>query len=179
MKITCLDKQVAQLLKESFYRIPRFQRPYSWDRANIEEFWNDAVVESEAQYFIGNFVVYDDKTALGVVDGQQRLTTITLVLCALRNAFEKEGFSNLAKGIHGLIERTDISDQRFYVIQTETSYPYFQEHIQKFGGKPGTPAAAGPEEQLLMQAFEYFKNNVDAVVAGVKGLPNLSEAKKR
>jgi len=31
MKITCLDKQVAQLLKESFYRIPRFQRPYSYE----------------------------------------------------------------------------------------------------------------------------------------------------
>jgi hypothetical protein len=67
MKITCLDKQVGQFLKESFYRIPRFQRPYSWgDRTNIEEFWNDAVVENEAQYFIGSFVVYDDKSALGL-----------------------------------------------------------------------------------------------------------------
>ncbi len=68
MKITCLDKQVAQFLKESFYRIPRFQRPYSWDRANVEDFWNDAVVENDAEYFIGSFVVYDDKTAMGVVD---------------------------------------------------------------------------------------------------------------
>jgi uncharacterized protein with ParB-like and HNH nuclease domain len=179
MKITCLDKQVGQFLKESFYRIPRFQRPYSWDRTNIEEFWNDAVVENEAQYFIGNFVVYDDKAAMGVVDGQQRLTTITLLLCALRNAFAREGFSNLAKGIHGLIERRDISDQLFYVLQTETSYPYFQEHIQKFGGKPGVPVDAGPEEQLLKQAFEFFQNNVDEVVSGIKGLPNLSDAKKK
>ncbi|MFZ0745905.1 MAG: DUF262 domain-containing protein, partial [Terracidiphilus sp.] len=85
-----------------FYRIPRFQRPYSWDRTNIEDFWKDAVVENEDQYFIGNCVVYDDKTAMGVVDGQQRLTTITLLLCALRNAFEIEGFPNLAKGIHAL-----------------------------------------------------------------------------
>ena len=179
MKITCLDKQVGQFLKESFYRIPRFQRPYSWDRTNIEEFWNDAVVENEAQYFIGSFVVYDDKTAMGVVDGQQRLTTITLLLCALRNAFEREGFSNLAKGIHGLIERTDISDQRFYILQTESSYPYLQEHIQKFGGKPGAGSDAGPEEQLLKQAFEYFQTNVDDVVKAIKLQPNLSEAKKR
>jgi uncharacterized protein with ParB-like and HNH nuclease domain len=179
MKITCLDKQVGQFLKESFYRIPRFQRPYSWDRTNIEEFWNDAVVENEAQYFIGNFVVYDDKTALGVVDGQQRLTTITLLLCALRNAFQQEGFPNLAKGIHGLIERTDISDQLFYVLQTETSYPYFQEHIQKFGGKPEVVADAGPEEQLLKHAFEYFQSNMDVVVSNIKSLPNLPDAKKK
>jgi uncharacterized protein with ParB-like and HNH nuclease domain len=179
MKITCLDKKVDQFLKESFYRIPRFQRPYSWDRANIEDFWTDAIKENDGQYFIGNFVVYEDKNAMGVVDGQQRLTTITLLLCAIRNAFQKEGFPNLAKGIHGLIERTDISDKRFYVLQTESSYPYFQEHIQKFGGKPGVLLEPGPEEQLLKQAFEYFENNVSEVVAKTKGMPNLSEAKKK
>lgn len=179
MKITCLDKQVGQLLKESFYRIPRFQRPYSWDRTNIEEFWNDAVVENEGQYFIGNFVVYDDKAAMGVVDGQQRLTTITLLLCALRNAFEKQGFTNLANGIHGLIERTDISDQRFYVLQTETSYPYLQEHVQRFNGKPNAAVKVGPEEELLKQAYEYFQNNLAGVVSKTKSLPNLSEVKQK
>jgi uncharacterized protein with ParB-like and HNH nuclease domain len=178
MKISCLDKQVGKFLAESFYRIPRFQRPYSWDRTNVEEFWNDAVVENEAQYFIGNFVVYDDKTAMGVVDGQQRLTTITLLLCALRNAFEAEGFPSLANGIHSLIERPDISDEIFHVLQTETSYPYFQEHIQKFREKPGVGADAGPEEQLLKQAFEYFQSNVNEVVSKIKEQPNLSEEKK-
>ena len=64
-------------------------------------------------------------------------------------------------------------------MQTETSYPYLQEHIQKFGGKPGVPQDAGPEEQLLKQAFEYFENNVSEVVKGIKGLPSLSEPKKK
>jgi len=179
MKITCLDKQVGQFLKESFYRIPRFQRPYSWDRTNIEDFWNDAIVENDAQYFIGNFVVYEDKDALGVVDGQQRLTTMTLLLCALRNAFQKEGLPNLAKGIHGLIERTDISDNRFYVLRTESSYPYLQEHIQKFKGKPDLPVEPGIEEELLKQAFEYFENNVNDVVKRIKATPSLSDSKKK
>jgi uncharacterized protein with ParB-like and HNH nuclease domain len=114
-----------------------------------------------------------------VVDGQQRLTTITLLLCALRNAFAKEGFANLAKGIHALIERADISDQLFYVLQTETSYPYLQEHIQKFDGKPGVAPDAGPEEQLLKQAHDYFQGNVDSVVDQTKNLPNLSDTKKK
>jgi hypothetical protein len=179
MKITCMDKQVGQFLKESFYRIPRFQRPYSWDRTNIEDFWNDAVKENDEQYFIGNFVVYDDKTALGVVDGQQRLTTITLLLCALRNTFQKEGFPDLAKGLHGLIERRDISDKLYYVLQTETSYPYFQEHIQKFAGKPGVPKEAGPEEQLLKQAFLYFQSNFTDLVDTVHDKPSISDKKKK
>jgi uncharacterized protein with ParB-like and HNH nuclease domain len=86
MKINCFDKQVGQFLSEAYYKIPRFQRAYSWDHVNVEEFWNDTVVESETDYFIGSFVVYDDKGTLGVVDGQQRITTITLLLCALRDA---------------------------------------------------------------------------------------------
>jgi uncharacterized protein with ParB-like and HNH nuclease domain len=179
VKITCLDKTVGKLLTESFYRIPRFQRPYSWDRTNVEDFWKDAVVENEGQYFIGNFVVYDDKTAMGIVDGQQRLTTITLLLCALRNAFEEEEFSNLAKGIHNLIERPDISDQLLYVLQTQSSYPYFQDHIQKFRESPETEKEAGPEEILLKQAFDFFTGNLNEVISGIKGLPNLALEKKR
>jgi Protein of unknown function DUF262 len=113
------------------------------------------------------------------VDGQQRLTTITLLLCALRNAFQKEGISDLAKGLHGLIERRDISDKLFYVLQSETSYPYFQEHIQKFGGKPGIPKEAGPEEQLLKQAFQYFEANIRELADTVHKKPTISDKKKK
>lgn len=179
MKITCLDKEVGQFLKQSYYRIPRFQRPYSWERVNVEEFWNDAIVENESDYFIGNFVVYADKNVLGVVDGQQRLTTITLLLCALRNAFKAEGQTNLAKGAHNLIERTDISNDKFYVLQTETSYPYFQEHIQKYSGNPEVAVEVGPEEELLKAAFEYLQENINTIVNGIKSQANHSEAKKK
>jgi uncharacterized protein with ParB-like and HNH nuclease domain len=178
MKITCIDKQIGQLLGESFYKIPRFQRPYSWDHANLEEFWNDAIVENDSEYFIGNFVVYDDKSVLGIVDGQQRLTTITLLLCALRNIFEKEGLSPLAKGIHHLIERHDIKNERYYVLQAETSYPYFQEYIQKFG-KPAVVPTIGPEEKLLKQAFDFLKKNLDTSVDAIKKNTGLTPSKKK
>ena len=179
MKITCLDEQVGKFLAPPFYRIPRFQRPYPWDRTNIEEFWNDAIVENEDQYFIGNFVVYDDKTARGIVDGQQRLTTITLLLCARRNAFEEEGLANLANGIHSLIERADISNERYYVLQTESSYPYLQEHIQKFRDRPESDPTPGLEEGLLKDAFEFFEENLNEIVRSTKTLPTLTEAKKK
>lgn len=71
---------------------------------------------------LSNFVAYDDKTAMGVVDGQQRLTTITLLPFALRNAFEQEGFANLANGVHCLIERADISNEKYYVLLASESY---------------------------------------------------------
>ena len=58
--------------------------------------------------------------------------------CGLRNVFEEEGLANLANGIHSLIE-PDISNERYYVLQTESSYPYLQEHIQKFRDRPVRP----------------------------------------
>jgi len=179
MKINCIEKQVGQLLGEAFYRIPRFQRPYSWDPTNVEEFWTDTVVDNEADYFIGNFVTYDDKGVLGVVDGQQRLTTITLLLCALRNVFREQGLENLATGIHNLIERANIRNERFFVLQTETSYPYFQEHIQKFGAPPAAGATVGPEEQLLKQAFDYLRGCLNDTVGPINAQANLSETKKK
>jgi uncharacterized protein with ParB-like and HNH nuclease domain len=178
MKISCLDKEIGQMLAESFYKIPRFQRPYSWDHANVEEFWNDTIVENDLDYFIGNFVVYDDKGVLAVVDGQQRLTTITLLLCSLRNVLKEEGFSNLAKGIHHLIERPDIKNDRYYILQTETSYPFFQEHVQKFGSPSSVPDV-GPEEKLLKEAYDYLRGNLKSTVESIKAQTSLSDPKKK
>jgi uncharacterized protein with ParB-like and HNH nuclease domain len=179
MKISCFDKQVGQLLSESYYRIPRFQRPYSWDHVNVEEFWNDTVVESDVDYFIGNFVVYDDKSALGVVDGQQRITTLTLLLCALRDELAKQGESKLAKGLHALIERANISSEKYYVLQTETSYPYLQENIQRFPEKPEAAEDPGPEETLLKQAFDYLSDKIGGIVTAIQSEPHISKPRKK
>ena len=59
MEIKPVDQTVEKLLKSAFYKIPRFQRPYSWDRENVEDFWNDAVTADDPDYFIGSFVVYN------------------------------------------------------------------------------------------------------------------------
>ena len=53
MKIRSIDKDIKDILESGFYRIPRFQRPYSWDRENIEDFWNDVIINADADYFIG------------------------------------------------------------------------------------------------------------------------------
>ena len=58
MKITCIDKEIKNVFETGYYHIPRFQRPYSWEKEQILEFWNDTIKESEADYFIGSIVVY-------------------------------------------------------------------------------------------------------------------------
>jgi len=88
MKIESKDTDIESLLAGAYFHIPRFQRPYSWDEDNLGDFWNDVIVNKSDDYFIGSMVVYKkDKQQFGVVDGQQRLTTITILLCVIRDYF--------------------------------------------------------------------------------------------
>jgi len=54
MKIESTDQDIRTMLSSGYYRIPRFQRPYSWDRENIQEFWDDIVRDNPSDYFIGS-----------------------------------------------------------------------------------------------------------------------------
>jgi hypothetical protein len=169
MDIKPVDQSVKTLLESFFYRIPRFQRPYSWDRENVADFWNDAVTSDDPDYFIGSFVVYRESPSadtLLVVDGQQRITTITLLLAALRDALRDGDHHDQAKGIQLLIERPDLNNQRQYVLQSETPYPYLQEHIQKYG-EAELPPSSGAEEEALRAAYSYLKIQLATVLVAV------------
>lgn len=175
MKIESADQDIRTLLSSAYYRIPRFQRPYSWDRENVQEFWDDIVRDSPPDYFIGSMVVYrDGNQCFGVVDGQQRLTTITILLCVLRDALNDLGFGDLAEGIHGLVERRNIDNEPEFILATESSYPFFQDRIQKWG-EPDVPVTPLQEEQNLQRAFDQLNLLVNGVVKSVQKDPGLTE----
>lgn len=166
MKITCVDEEVAGLLGRGYYMIPRFQRPFAWDNENIDDFLDDVIQRGGEDYFIGSMVVYEDgKTTYAVVDGQQRLTTITLMLCALRDVFAELGDTDSAEGLQGLIERRDLRAKLKFILQTPSGYPYFQDVIQRYGEAKGKHDI-GPDERRLTDSFSrikrYIKRGVDS-----------------
>lgn len=154
MKIESTDQDIRNLLSSGYYRIPRFQRPYSWTSENIQDFWDDVARDRPTDYFIGSMVAFKEgNQRYGVVDGQQRLATITILLAVLRNRLHDFGFDDLAKGIHGLIERRNIDNKEEFILSTETAYPFFQDHILKFG-EPDVHVTPMREEQSLQRAFD-------------------------
>lgn len=179
MKINSIDKNIKAVLSANYYKIPRFQRPYSWTQENISDFWIDTIVDSETDYFIGSIVVFDDgNDTFGIVDGQQRLSTITMVLCALRNFLHAEGFDGLAKAVHQLIERADINNKPRFVLSTESSFPYFQEYVQKYG-EPDVQVQVGDEEKDIAAAFGYIRQYIEETVRSIKSDPTLNDEGKR
>lgn len=172
MKIESSDADIETLLGSKFFEIPRFQRPYSWEEENILDLWNDLVSTQASEYFIGSMVVYrKDKLRYGVVDGQQRLTTLTILLCAIRNKFLEIGKRDLAEGIHQLVERKDRSNHDQYVVDTETSFPYFQEHIQKFDSDPEVEVQIKSEERNLRNAHDKFVSLINKSIDSIKNDP--------
>jgi uncharacterized protein with ParB-like and HNH nuclease domain len=80
------DYTFAKLCKTfSRFEIPNFQRPYSWKNKQLQDFFN-SIVENDKEYFIGN-IVSVDHNPLKIIDGQQRLTTISLLLLAIRDLY--------------------------------------------------------------------------------------------
>lgn len=73
--------------------IPRYQRPYSWEKKNVETLMNDV----RENYYIGNIIEYYIKDDKEIVDGQQRLITIFLILIAIYHFAQDESIKNEIK----------------------------------------------------------------------------------
>ncbi len=74
------------------YQVPRFQRDYAWEHSQWDELWADITKmrEQRTQHFMGYLVFQtDDNKCFHVIDGQQRLTTITLILIAGLSRLQK------------------------------------------------------------------------------------------
>lgn len=163
------EKNIRSLLKSSCqFIIPRFQREYSWDKKNYQEFFEDminnlVVVEGnikDDQYFlgtmlfVGNFTEKPDKP-IEVIDGQQRLTTITILFSVLSDRFRELGEDTLSKQLFNYIMTTDDDGNKVRVLQSKSSYPYFVYYIQDrektINTSPNTE-----EENCIKETYEYF-----------------------
>src|SRR6476646_5706992 len=89
------------LNKSDQLEVPIYQRTYSWTRPECLQLWNDVVRAAHddvSGHFIGSIVYIDTgiyqvtgANTIEVIDGQQRLTTISLLILALTRALESDG----------------------------------------------------------------------------------------
>ena len=87
---------IAEAFTECFYIVPDYQREYVWTDKEVHQLLEDINEQidagSEREYFIGTVLVSptDQKNHYEVIDGQQRLTTFFLLICALKHLFQGE-----------------------------------------------------------------------------------------
>lgn len=169
-----VDKTIKDLLISGHpFEIPRFQRAYSWEKRHYAEFLQDITsnlkiadgqIRSDAYFvgtmlFIGNFID-SGKSVIRVVDGQQRLTTITILFSVLSDLFKKKGENTLAKMIFRYIMTEDDNGEEVRILKTKSNYPYFAYFIQDYT-KSQNPLPESEEEENIKQTYEYFYKQLE------------------
>ena len=130
--------------KEFVFRIPLYQRPYAWQREQCEELLEDllsflgngtASIADLNPYFLGSVVVIkeDHKPNAEVVDGQQRLTTLTILLSAIRSLIGSEDAKALTEYIYERGNPIEETEDRFRLTLRDRDAEFFRNFIQKEG----------------------------------------------
>jgi len=99
-KLNVDQKTINDLLsdKKADFLIPDYQRPYAWDEEQCQTLWDDIFLfsfpdnnyeafDENEEYFLGSIVTYKNDGKSEVIDGQQRLTTLMLILRAFYDKF--------------------------------------------------------------------------------------------
>ncbi|MGV1048297.1 MAG: GmrSD restriction endonuclease domain-containing protein [Solirubrobacterales bacterium] len=154
---------------EKVFRVPIWQRQYTWRDKQHRQLWHDLMEQYKlsglgdspavAGHFLGSFVLSPvDPTASGaqtflVIDGQQRLTTLMLVLCALRDlAAEKvEAVSDRFNKLY-LINEFQAGDAYFRLQPTEEDSASFRARVQQEVDDGG--------RDLISDAYRFYRDRL-------------------
>src|ERR1035437_4867071 len=126
MKVEAHGIFVEYLFKKGKYIIPDYQREFDWDDEQIEELLEDLDdIGINENHFIGHMVCEGEYNGFlfKVIDGQQRITTLTILLCAIRDKFISLKETNLAEAIHSSYIFGKDNDYNDYVV-LENKMPY-------------------------------------------------------
>ena len=149
---------LQDLFNNRVFRVPDYQRGYAWEEQQVGEFLEDlSLLTSSRRHYTGTVVLYEPESPHAIkktdnegtsyveakiVDGQQRLTTVALLLNEIARALsEYEGSSVLAQGIRkNYVETTDLNDGPLYKLSLNNDTDDFFKRA--FCRK--SPASRGP-----------------------------------
>lgn len=161
------DTRIRDVLFADYaYRVPRYQRPYTWDDDQVTEFWSDLMV-NDSSAFIGSLIFnYEDFGTSGIIDiidGQQRLLTITVFAAVLRDVAK-----TLDEATAALIQRKDIAFEdritgkhTYRIIPGDQTREYFEKHIQDFQSEIRGSAPANEEQRRIKKNYLFFRERVE------------------
>ncbi|GHR36394.1 hypothetical protein VN0464_13700 [Helicobacter pylori] len=151
--------------------IPIYQRLYSWKKEQCKQLWDDIIKiggnDKMDWHFIGFILYVLDNNTLLIIDGQQRLTTITLLLTALR-----DHWSDKRKEIedHYLINSDKNGDKKFRLILSESDKDTLLSLIDKDRRKPSELSLKIVENFKLFEEWVSNTNQLETIFKGLKKL---------
>jgi hypothetical protein len=182
MEIKAEVKSITKL-KDYFFLVPDYQREYVWKPDDqVEQFIID--IDNEYQpnpqlqksYFIGSIIIVENNGKFDVIDGQQRLTTIVLSLCAFRDLLKPLELDNKQKKylqtIEELLSDFDITTDETK-LRLELQYEESKDYLSKLIQEGNYEDDITPSIKKMKQAYErlythyevYFKEGLESLIS--------------
>lgn len=150
-----------------YFVIPDFQRPYSWDKANIASFIADleSVLAGNKKHYFGSIVYINEGNNSTIIDGQQRATTVLLMLTALYHI--RSDHPEIADIPAEVIKENYLYNRHSYTVEQNriklrtvtTDNTIFEQIFNR------SPLAPNGKDSKLYQAYsqfyEYFKDKTE------------------
>ncbi|MCT0206443.1 DUF262 domain-containing protein [Synechococcus sp. CS-1332] len=137
MSIVASQKQLQELfnLRNYQFRIPGYQRPYAWREEEAQALIDDLInayreSQSGREYFLGSIVVIQrpNDQISEVVDGQQRLTSLTILLSVIRNLLPSTSLE-LKQNISGMLESRHLGDDSIGLTIRKADNGFFKKYV--------------------------------------------------
>ena len=168
-----IDAEVFSIknLDKYYFVVPDYQREYVWEAdkhiyqflVDIDEEFDAHSIEQQS-YFLGSIIIVKKDSKYDVIDGQQRLTTIVLCLCAIRNILEslndKEPLSRMSSNM------LDITKNWLYTfdMEAETTMPRLELQYDDSNGYLDTMIQKLKYEDEVTSSIDKMKKAYDRIL---------------
>lgn len=172
--ISTEKKTIEEILTDSKHRlsVPEYQRGYNWGINELEEMISDFHNNSNDGIYLGSFIFKEENdTEMSIVDGQQRLTSISLLLIATREHAKFLRDTSLANEIQSTIARSSvIRNTNEPKIVTSENIKLLYEHMARFDWDGSFPLKIGTSSikrqvNRLKPIYKLFDNFLDSMNA--------------
>jgi uncharacterized protein with ParB-like and HNH nuclease domain len=157
------------------YQVPIFQRDYSWEKDDWEDLWNDIEeIPNDKTHYLGYLVLQNNKEeedSFWVIDGQQRLTTLSIIALAVTALFKKWSNENIDAEDNKI--RFDKITERYLgnfstsklsispkLTLNRNNDDYYKSWLLKLR-QPASLSRLKPSQRLMQKAFNYFFEQIE------------------
>lgn len=172
-------KEIGDLFSQNEkLRIPSYQRRYSWEEEHFEDLWNDLnAIDPEGSHFFGTIVFMADThvaqgtNEIDIVDGQQRITTVSILLCAIRDHLRE----NYSEG--DISDRVETIEKNLWIVDRDGEKQGMRLTLGNLDHDSFESLVNGHIDEIdngkIETAYEYFRDQLDTECSSldeVKGL---------
>ena len=154
-RIEAGEKKIADVFSDNYaFTIPPYQRPYAWESQQASELFDDLLDAmdpnsySEGLYFLGSIVLVKTPSspAAKVVDGQQRLTTLTILFSVLRDLTDGQELKISREAYVKQVANRDLGlQERLRLLLRQRDQVFFENTVQRRDATANLPRLEGLE----------------------------------